>query len=126
MRTLKGIGKPVINKRVNRGLVYLIAAFACLILSFIPAFGQGSPMANRRPNMLRDVGIDQKLNSQVPLDLTFKDEQGKQVKLGDYFKGKPVVLVLAYYECPMLCTQVLNGVTSSLKTLTFDIGQEFN
>jgi len=57
MPSLKGPGKPFINRSVSRGLVYLIAASACLVLSFIPAFGQGSPMANRRPNMLRDVGL---------------------------------------------------------------------
>jgi len=83
-------------------------------------------MANRRPDLLRDVGIDQKLNSQVPLDLSFKDEQGNTVKLKDYFHGKPVVLSLVYYECPMLCNQVLNGLTASLKMQDFDIGQDFD
>ena len=122
MRTLWEIR----SERTIRGLVYLFVVCAFAIIVPASALGQGSPMSNRRPNMLRDVGIDQKLDSQVPLDLTFRDEQGKQIKLADYFNGKPVVLVLAYYECPMLCTQVLNGVTASLKTLSFDIGKDFN
>lgn len=78
-----------------------------------------------RPPLLREVGIDQKLGDQVPLDLEFRDEQGRTVKLGQYFGEKPVVLALVYYECPMLCTQVLNGLTSALKVLKFDAGNEF-
>ena len=59
------------------------------------------------------VSIDQKLNEPLPLDAVFSDENGKQVKLGDYFgKGKPVVIALVYFECPMLCTEVLNGLTA--------------
>ena len=62
-----------------------------------------------RPDLLKEVGIDQKLNQQVPLDFTFRDETGKTVQLGQYFGRKPVILSLVYYNCPMLCTQVLNG-----------------
>jgi protein SCO1/2 len=75
--------------------------------------------------ILADVRIDQKLNQQVPLDLTFQDESGRTVPLGTYFGKKPVILTLVYYQCPMLCTQVLNGMTSTLKTLTFDAGKDF-
>ena len=78
-----------------------------------------------RPAPLKHVGIDQKLDAQVPLDLQFKDETGKAVKLGDYFGKRPVVLAPVYYECPMLCTQILNGLVRSLKAVTFDPGQEF-
>lgn len=79
------------------------------------------------PSQLQKVGIDQKLNSQLPLDAEFKDENGNQVKLGDYFsKGKPVVLALVYYECPMLCNEVLNGLTGSLKGISFDAGKDFD
>jgi protein SCO1/2 len=78
------------------------------------------------PPGLAGVGIDQRLNAQVPLDLTFKDEQGHPVRLGDYFhNGRPVVLNLVYYECPMLCTEVLNGLTASLKVIGFVPGREF-
>ncbi len=77
------------------------------------------------PVALQDVGIDQKLNAQVPLNLEFRDESGKAVTLKDYFGKKPVILSLAYYECPMLCTYVLNGLVKSLKPLSFDAGNEF-
>ncbi len=78
------------------------------------------------PSQLKEVGIEQKLNSQLPLDADFKDENGNAVKLGDYFsKGKPVVLALVYYECPMLCNEVLNGLTGSLKGISFDAGKDF-
>jgi len=78
------------------------------------------------PPQLRGVGIDQNLNAQVPLDLTFHDESGKPVRLEQYFQeGKPVILNLVYYECPMLCTLVLNGLTSALRALSFDVGKQF-
>jgi len=71
------------------------------------------------------VGFDQRLGEQVPLDLEFRDEEGRAVRLGDLFEGKPVILSLAYYDCPMLCGLTLSGVASSLKTLSFDAGREF-
>ena len=72
---------------------------------------------------LHDVGIDQKLNEQLPLDLVFRNENGETVKLGDYFGKKPVVLSLVYYECPMLCNQVLNGMVTSFRVLSFQAGR---
>ncbi len=78
-----------------------------------------------RPAPLKNVGIDQKLNAQVPLDLPFRDEAGRDVRLGDYFGKRPVLLAPVYYSCPMLCTQILNGLTSSLKAVAFNPGQEF-
>jgi protein SCO1 len=78
-----------------------------------------------RPELLRDVGIDQKLNNQVPLNLEFRDEKGHVVQLGKYFQRKPVILSLVYYQCPMLCTQVLNGLLQGLKDLPMDVGKEF-
>lgn len=78
------------------------------------------------PDLLTRVGIDQKLDAQVPLDLPFTDETGRAVKLGDYFGGKPVILTLVYYECPMLCTQVLNGAVGAFKTMNFTAGREFD
>ncbi|CAN5428680.1 SCO family protein [soil metagenome] len=83
--------------------------------------------SNGLPQALQKVGIEQKLDSQLPLDAVFKDENGNEVKLGDYFnKGKPVILALVYYECPMLCNEVLNGLTGSLKGVSFDAGQDFD
>lgn len=72
-----------------------------------------------------EVGIDQKLNEQVPLDLKFTDERGNLVELGKYFHSKPVIISLVYYRCPMLCTQVLNGMVQTFKTLKFTAGNEF-
>ena len=79
-----------------------------------------------RPDLLKDVGIDQKLDQSIPLDLAFRDEHGNPIQLGQYFGEKPVILSLVYYNCPMLCTQVLNGLESSLKLLPVDIGKQFN
>ena len=71
------------------------------------------------------VGFDQKLDAQVPLDIPLRDEAGKPVRLGDFFGERPVILTLVYYECPMLCNEVLNALTRGLKGLTFDVGDQF-
>ena len=65
------------------------------------------------PKPLREIGFDQNLDRQVPLDVQFADEHGRVVRLGDYFGARPVVLALVYYDCPMLCTQVLTALTSA-------------
>jgi len=77
------------------------------------------------PPALAGVGIDQKLNAPVPLDLQFRDEFNRRVPLSTYFHGKPVLLALVYYRCPMLCTQILNGVETSLKAVSLNPGQDF-
>jgi len=79
-----------------------------------------------RPPMLRGVGIAQRLGQPLPLDAILADESGRAVRLGRFFGGRPVVLVLAYYNCPMLCTHVLNGLVSSLRVVPFDAGKEFD
>jgi len=78
------------------------------------------------PDILEKVGIDQKLNAQLPLDAVFRDESGRQVRLGNFFGKRPVVLSLVYYECPMLCTQVLNGAVAAFKVMNFTAGSEFD
>jgi len=78
-----------------------------------------------RPPLLKGVGIDQRLNEQIPLDLIFQDEDGRPVRLRDYFGKKPVILSLVYFSCPMLCTTAENGLLESLKDLKFDVGKEF-
>jgi len=85
------------------------------------------PMQNlgQRPELLKDVGIDQKLNDEIPLDLAFRDEHGKTVELAQFFGSKPVILTLVYYNCPMLCTQVLNGLDRTLKQIPMEIGKDF-
>jgi protein SCO1/2 len=71
------------------------------------------------------AGLEQKLNAQVPVDAVFRDEQGKAAGLGNFFGNKPVILALAYYECPNLCTLVLNGVLQTAQDLKFDAGKEY-
>jgi len=95
------------------------------------AWGQGmskgimSPPANVRPPYLQNVGIEQRLDAQVPGDLSFVDDTGRPVKLGDYFGRKPLILNLVYYNCPMLCGEALAGLTGSMKLIKFDAGNEF-
>lgn len=104
---------------------FLVAALSSFLLSFFVGLSGLAQPASKRPPMLRDVGIDQLLNNPVPLDLEFKDETGRTVKLREYFTDKPVLLTLVYYDCPQLCNQVLNGATGALKTLPMTAGKEF-
>lgn len=78
------------------------------------------------PALLRDVGLEQKLGSTIPLDLTFRDEHGRPVALRQFFGQKPVILTLVYYQCPMLCTEVLNGLLRSAKELPLEVGKDFS
>lgn len=78
------------------------------------------------PLDLQDVKFDQRLNAQAPLDVTFRDETGKTVTLHDYFDGKPVILNLAYFRCPMLCDQVLNGMTQAMLDMPYVAGKDFH
>jgi protein SCO1/2 len=94
----------------------------CSLLFLAPCRLLGQPGL---PAALRNVGIEQRLDAQVPPHLVFRDESGRSVKLGDYFGSKPIILALVYYDCPMLCTQVLNGLVGSLKALSFDAGEQF-
>jgi len=116
-------------------VVCLLSASSAVLAQAGPP-GPSSPLYGARPETgnpstglptaLRDVRIEQKLDRQLPLDLDFRDESGQQVKLGQYFGKKPVVLALVYYDCPMLCTQVLNGMVTSFRVLPFQIGNEFD
>src|SRR5437764_7019640 len=85
-----------------------------------------APSANVKPPGLKSVGIEQRLNEQVPGDLVFRDETGKAVKLGDYFGKRPLILSLVYFRCPMLCSEVLAGVEGSLKAISLDPGKDFD
>jgi protein SCO1/2 len=106
-----------------------------LLLAATSAFAQmngtvassADTQQNTRPSVLQQVGIDQNLGEQLPLDARFKDESGKDVVLGDFFQSKrPVLLAIVYYDCPMLCTQVLNGMTSAIGVMKFTAGKEFD
>lgn len=87
------------------------------------ASGQTAP--GGMPSPFQRLGFDQKVGQRVPADLVFRDETGRTVRIGDYFGKRPVVLSLVYYGCPMLCPLTLNGLTRSLKSLSFDAGREF-
>ncbi len=86
---------------------------------------QTAVAASVLPPALRNIGLDQKLNGQIPLNLVFRDEAGREAPLTSYFGSRPVVLALVYYQCPMLCTQVLNGMVMSLRTMSLESGQDF-
>lgn len=98
----------------------IIKTIICLALLAVAVAAQPS-----RPIKPGDIGFDQRLDEQVPLDLAFRDESGKTIRLGDYFNRKPVILALVYYQCPLLCNQVLNGLAGALKALSFEAGKEF-
>lgn len=86
---------------------------------------EGMP-SSQMPGILSKVTFEQRLNARLPMHVVLKDEDGHDVKLGQYFGTKPVVLAFAYYECPMLCTQVLNGLTGALMVLNETVGRDFD
>jgi len=102
-------------RRAALPMLLVVAALAAPVLA-----------EDARPPLLRSVGIDQRLDAQLPLDLALRDETGRIVPLREYLGRKPVILTLVYYRCPMLCTQVLNGLVASLKVLPFDVGNQFD
>jgi protein SCO1/2 len=145
MQKAEGRKQQVLTLRIWRLAIccLLLSAYCllpsayCLLASAQPGVPQpNSPLyggglnqgqtSTGLPPVLKKVGIDQKLNGQLPLDAVFKDEQGNEVRLGQFFnKGKPVVISLVYYQCPMLCNQVLNGMLGSFRQTSFNIGEEF-
>ena len=84
------------------------------------------PPAAMTPAQIEGVGFDQKIGEKLPLDLRFRDEAGKEVRLGDYFGRRPVLLAFVYYRCPLLCSMVLNGVVTSLRPMTLEPGKDFD
>jgi protein SCO1 len=112
-------------KEQNQFVVLAILLMACgSATAQLYSEPQARPPQGLDP-ILTNVGVEQKLNSQVPLEAKFRDENGQPVVLKQYF-DKPVILTLVYYTCPMLCSEVLNGTVSSLKPVKFDVGKEFN
>jgi len=86
---------------------------------------EAGAVASSVPKALQGIGFDQNIDQHIPLDTIFKDESGAPVRLGDYFGKRPVVLVFAYYDCPMLCTQVIHGLSSALGVLSLQPGKDF-
>jgi protein SCO1/2 len=130
--------------RMNAQINLVLAITAMTMTLCVSAFAQksehyNSPLYSPRyydpaqsepnglPPMLKEVGITQKLGEQLPLDTQLKDEDGNSVQLGSYFSsGRPVIIAFVYYECPMLCNQVLNGLTGSLKGINLDAGKDYD
>jgi len=113
----------------------LIATFLILTVQLRAQQGPGLPGAVAEeagvpstmvPAPLANVTFEQRLNQPLPLDARYRDETGRTVVLGDYFGRRPVVLAFVYYQCPMLCTQVMNGVSSALSVVPFTPGQDFD
>lgn len=133
---------------MNRGSVKFevikLLAMAIVLMSFVQVSAQksehyNSPLYSPKtydpsqnvstglPDALKTIGIEQKLGETLPLETEFKDEDGRIVKLGEYFnKERPVILAFVYYECPMLCNEVLNGLTGTLKGISLDAGKDFD
>jgi protein SCO1 len=119
-------------KTLHRTLPILL-----LVASAAPAMGQPAMPQPGRPTpgmpaqvvtteTFREIGFDQNLGAQVPLDLAFRDESGRPVRLAELMRGRPTILTLVYYECPMLCNEVLNSLLRSLNALSFDVGDQFD
>jgi protein SCO1 len=133
-------GTLLIPFRPVSHLLFLLLSFVFLLSPSVqaqsrvpvPSYGpmrdaSGNPPQTGLPPALLNVGIDQKLGAQLPLDATFTDAQGRRVQLGEYFKsGRPVILSLVFYECPMLCNQILNALTGSLKGMSLKIGEDYD
>jgi protein SCO1/2 len=118
--------------------VPIVWVFVSSVVGVVPAsYAQmtGAPAAGYRrdpglaasvvPQPIREVGFDQRLDERVPLDVEFRDDQGRAVQLGEYFGRKPVVIAFVYYDCPMLCTMVLSSITSTLGVLSLTPGEDF-
>lgn len=104
-------------------------ALLLVLLACVPVSAQQDLFTQNpsgKPEVLKRVGFDQKLNSQIPLDISFRDEHGASITLRQLLNGKPAILTLVYYQCPMLCTEVLNGTLNSLKQVPLEIGKDFS
>jgi protein SCO1/2 len=121
-------GAAFVRRAVMTAGLLLLAAH-CPLLAVRAQYAQppvGPVPTGRSNEVLKKVDVEQKLGAQIPLDLRFRDESGREVRLGEYFaKGRPVALTLVYYECPMLCNQVLNGAVGAFQGLQFTAGKEF-
>jgi protein SCO1/2 len=108
-------------------LMLVVAISSQTIAQDFPAPSQTMvPTANNKPSILQNVGIDQKLGAVIPSELVFNDEHGRAIQLGDVFDGRPVVLVLVYYQCPMLCTMVLNDLLRTMRSMPETVGTDFD
>lgn len=111
--------------------------FASFALGFLPAMAlaqvapigeksMGEPAQTKLPDILQKATIHQHLDRSLPLNAEFRDETGRTVRLGDYFGKRPAILALVYYNCPMLCSEELNGLVGALEMLKFTPGKDFD
>jgi protein SCO1/2 len=114
------------NNSISATVLVLIVELLVVSASAQMNNGVMSPPANTRPPRLENVGIEQHLDAQVPPRLTFRDDTGATVKLGDYFGRKPLILNLVYYNCTMLCGEALAGLASAMRLVKFDVGNQFD
>ena len=118
----------------HAALILILSLAAPLLFAQVSSYGdkQAGQTGDQPPSILNGVGIEQRLNTQLPLNLTFTDDAGKQVALASYFGPsavagkKPAILALVYYQCPMLCSEELNGLTSALQMVRYTPGKDFN
>ena len=116
------------TRSVARFAALCAALVAPSLMAQVSGYGDKAvgPVNDKPPAILNGVGIEQRLNQQLPLGLTFTDDQGKQVQLSSYFGKRPAILALVYYQCPMLCSEELNGLTSALQMVNFVPGKDFS
>ena len=114
--------------KITAAGAFLLCAAASALFAQVSGYGdkQMGPTNDKPPTLLDGVGIAQRLNQQLPLNLTFTDDAGKQVSLAGYFGSKPAILALVYYRCPMLCSEEMNGLASALQMVSFVPGKDFN
>ena len=110
------------------GLLALACALSLPALAQVSDYGQkeAGPVRDEAPQLMKKVAIQQKLNTQVPLNLAFRDETGKSVHLGDYFGQRPAILALVYYQCKMLCPEEIDSLVGALEMVKFNPGKDFN
>src|SRR5271166_1698046 len=119
-------------RRDARSVARLAALCAALLapslMAQVSSYGDKAvgPVNDKPPAILNGVGIQQRLNQQLPLNLTFTDDGGRQVALSSYFGKRPAILALVYYRCPMLCSEELDGLTSALEMVKYVPGKDFN
>jgi len=109
--------------RAISGVFALLLGASAAAAQAVPS--STGPAAQNMPSVLQNVGFEPQLNAHLPLDLAFRDETGRNVQLRDYFTQKPVLLALVYYGCPMLCSQVQQGVVGALRMLSFNPGRDY-
>jgi protein SCO1 len=120
-------GRSAMARTLCAAIVLCAAVFALPLGAQVSSYGEKSMgPSNDAPAVLNGVGIAQHLNYQLPLDLTFTDDQGKQVALSSYFGKRPAILAVVYYNCPSLCSEELQGLTSALKMIRYRPGKDFN